>query len=136
LEQLGRQNLKRVWSWLPADEQWRIGYAYTCLRFFPTWIFEFINRGGHNLDFDQIMQLAVFETLEMEPQAASRVIQKEVRSFLTSIMVRKRGGQWKAVEFSRSQKEMAVSDDYDVWEDVKKLQWNRRGMVCATMHRS
>jgi hypothetical protein len=87
------------------------------------------------------MQLAVFETLGMEPQAASRLIQKEVRSFLQAIMIRKRGGQWKAVEFDRSQKEMAVSDDYDMWEDVKKFKWNRRinrdrGNVCDTMHQS
>jgi hypothetical protein len=93
---------KRHWGWLKESEQWRIGYAFKTLRFFPRWIFEYISDNGYSQDLEQVIQTAVFLTCSMDANAASRVIQKEIRTFLTSIMIRKRGGQWKAVEFLRS----------------------------------
>jgi len=99
--------IRRHYPWLEDADQWRIGYAFNSLRFFPRWIFQFITETGYSKDFEQMMQMAIFISMSkrFDATAQGRIVQAEFRDFLPSVGIRKSGGQWAARVFCRSDEE-------------------------------
>ena len=92
----------RSYEWLPKEDEWRINIAFNQCIWFPRFMFSYINGIGVNEDFNQEMELLIFETYKnkLSKVDTGKHIQKYLRQFFYSIGFRRKKGTWELGEWT------------------------------------
>ncbi len=104
---------RRHYSWLPSEENWRIGFAWRQFRWYPKFLFRVVEEMGYGSDLNQMVEISVWlsSVRNLDKTALGHLVQKELRAFFRAMGIHKRAGQWSVCEFPRNEGEKGAPED-------------------------